>query len=204
MRQLLSKLVSRHQSAVIQVSTHPQQPAVSAGTTALGACFVTTLLRYSDHIFRHDPEHCELPLALESDTEEDDEDVSESEHSTVAPPLSLSKPPTLPLLTAAEVEVAGPVGVAAASNKTSPSRGAKTLSKSMRRRKKKADEKLASAPVAKAQPLLLLPADDARELETGGGDQRNPAEDESLATVVCVGIAAAAGTIAAALCVIFT
>ncbi|TYZ64490.1 hypothetical protein PybrP1_003909 [[Pythium] brassicae (nom. inval.)] len=210
---LLAKLVSRHQSAVIQVEgrerASQQQPVTGAAAT-LGACFVATLLRYSDHIFRHDPEHCEPETPGESDTEDESalEDVSEPEQpAPLAPPL-LTKVPTLPLLTAAEVEVAGPVVVAAPASKTSgrvsPSSAAKTLSKSMRRRKKKADEKLASAAVAK--PLPLLKKEEEARTDGGGdaGNQLNPAEDESLATVVCVGIAAAAGTIAAALCVIFT
>lgn len=166
---------------------------MSSGATDLGACFVTTLLRYSDHIFRHDPEDLDLQTSLESDTEEDEsaEDMSEPEQQTPASASTvLTKTPTLPLLTATEVEVTVPV---ATSSKSSPS-SAKTLSKSMRRRKKKADEKLAKKPVKKEDALVEDDAD----------SQSNPVEDESLATVVCVGIAAAAGTIAAALCVIFT
>lgn len=104
--------------------------------------------------------------------------------------------PTLPPLTAAEVQV----------NTPSPPKtvaSSKGSSKSMRRRKKHEDKLVVVDGTASAKQQ--------QQIKKDGLDDSNPAEagsdqdgEKSLPAVVCVGIAAAAGTIAAALCVIFT
>lgn len=60
--QLLAKIVSRHHAVIIHIddASPPTNSTVKKSSGAnlaeLGACFVTTLLHHSDHIFRHDPE----------------------------------------------------------------------------------------------------------------------------------------------------
>lgn len=58
--QILAKIVNRHHTAIIQIDASGTSAAASkqlpTNVIELGACFVTTLLHHSDHIFRHDPE----------------------------------------------------------------------------------------------------------------------------------------------------
>lgn len=89
----------------------------------------------------------------------------------------------------------------------SSNNNSKASSKSKGRRKKKGgeDQKLlqAVAAAAASAKLQLKKKEEALDVDLSGLQPENP-EDESLPAVLCVTIAAAAGTIAAALCVIFT
>uniref|UniRef100_K3WI52 Uncharacterized protein n=1 Tax=Globisporangium ultimum (strain ATCC 200006 / CBS 805.95 / DAOM BR144) TaxID=431595 RepID=K3WI52_GLOUD len=209
----LAKIVSRHHSAIIQID--PQEGHTSSSSARhrarihlpveLGTCFVTTLLHHSDHIFRHDPEqYVDLQISLESDTEDEEsgEDMSRQPEAPPAVVGSVMKtpPPTLPPLTAAEVHVTktpSPQKRNAANNNSSKSKSA------MRRRKKR-DDKLVASSAADAAAVIKQQIKKIDDDVNPADDQDAQDEDESLPAVVCVGIAAAAGTIAAALCVIFT
>jgi hypothetical protein len=207
--------------------TPPQPtPKDAAHLQALGICFVKTLLCHSDHIFRRDPEFVDPPALLDSETE--DEDFSE--HSPSASPAgaphkeligqqepqllspSSSSPTTDSPLSSAETEDAddecheAPTApVAAAETRHG---GKSSASRSIWKRKKR-EHKAAAAPGSarcqSSRPPAASPivpdvtcsaAAAASATVSGVGDA-----DESYATMA---IAAAAGTLAAVLCVIFT
>ncbi|KAF1330669.1 hypothetical protein FI667_g4872, partial [Globisporangium splendens] len=219
----LAKIVSRHHSAIIQIDATEDKTSTRHSASIhlpveLGTCFVTTLLHHSDHIFRHGPEVSkeESPVqrrtrhntktSLESDTE-DEESGEDTSRQPEAPPavvgsVTKTAPPTLPPLTAAEVHVTktpSPQKRSAVNNNSS-----KSTSKSAMRRRKKRDDKLVASSAADAAAVIKQQIKQIDDDVNPAEDQDAQDGDESLPAVVCVGIAAAAGTIAAALCVIFT
>ncbi|KAL4155158.1 hypothetical protein PRNP1_007271 [Phytophthora ramorum] len=185
---------------------------------ALSVCFVQMLLRYSDHIFRRDLQFEDIvPTLTYSDTEDDDvssEDVPDS--LTPASPAAVD---TILLEKASsnspEIEqsnkksgasVPEVVGVALEMEKAPiPS---KVASRALRKRKKR-EEKVAPVGTKTTRRANKFCSKLIQEMETKYIDEKMllsqaGINEEPLPAVVCVGIAAAAGTIAAVLCAFFS
>uniref|UniRef100_H3H5V8 Uncharacterized protein n=2 Tax=Phytophthora ramorum TaxID=164328 RepID=H3H5V8_PHYRM len=176
------------------------------------------LLRYSDHIFRRDLQFEDIvPTLTYSDTEDDDvssEDVPDS--LTPASPAAVD---TILLEKASsnspEIEqsnkksgasVPEVVGVALEMEKAPiPS---KVASRALRKRKKR-EEKVAPVGTKTTRRANKFCSKLIQEMETKYIDEKMllsqaGINEEPLPAVVCVGIAAAAGTIAAVLCAFFS
>lgn len=210
-----------------QLSQSGSTPKDLAHLQALGICFVKTLLCHCDHIFRRDPEFVDPPTLLDSETE--DEDFSE--HSPSASPagaprkelvnqkepelVSASSSPAMDSpLSSAETEDADDECHEAASapvvaTETRHS-GKSSASRSTRKRKKREHKAAAAAAGsarcqhtgAVASPIVPDVTCSAAAVATATAMVSADVDaDESYATMA---IAAAAGTLAAVLCVIFT
>ncbi|KAK1947086.1 hypothetical protein P3T76_001096 [Phytophthora citrophthora] len=138
---------------------------------ALGVCFVRMLVRYSDHIFRRDPQFEEIvPTLSYSDTEDDD--ISSEENCTRSRPDNLSE----------DFEKIK-------TNETlEPRQKPSGEETNMLKGKTTRQSNLSSLPIHEEGDQLLI--------------GKTWVDEEPLPAVVCVGIAATAGTLAA-LCVFF-
>ncbi|KAG7375976.1 hypothetical protein PHYPSEUDO_014768 [Phytophthora pseudosyringae] len=196
---------------------------------ALGVCFVQTLLRYSDHIFRRDLQFEDVaPTLSYSDTEDDDVSSEDgSARSRLQSPNNLNDIPnnlsdfekptnTNPTMSAKDNEPSASapelpipkqndknqdVFDLKTENTTLP---AKVSSRALHERKKREEKAMAvPAKTTRRAGSRSKPFRESELEEEQLVGSKEWAEEEPLPAVVCVGIAAAAGTLAAVLCVFF-
>ncbi|KAE8990482.1 hypothetical protein PR003_g21797 [Phytophthora rubi] len=196
---------------------------------ALGVCFVQTLLRYSDHIFRRDLQFEDMvPTLSYSDTEDDDvsseDGCTQNRHKSshdlkqISDNLSAAEfeeptntakadanvadevtsvPPELPESPQVDKNYEASVLNDGTKSVAVPSKG---VSRSLRKRKKR-EERVMTVPAKasrRANKSRAKPICDPVQQLLLGQEWEN---EEPLPAVVCFGIAAAAGTLAAMLCV---
>ncbi|KAG2786740.1 hypothetical protein PC129_g15574 [Phytophthora cactorum] len=161
----------------------------------LGVCFVQMLLRYSDHIFRRDLQFEDMVPTLSYSDTEDDDASSEDGSARLQSPQALNDNLSAEILETPTNKNYGDLvlDVAAVAKKESAAPSAKM---SLHKRKKR-EEKATEVPVKSARSRH------AEFLDEQLLSDEEWEDDEPLPTVVCFGIAVAAGTLAALLCVFF-
>ncbi|KAG6615145.1 uncharacterized protein IUM83_16889 [Phytophthora cinnamomi] len=239
---VLSTFTNKYHVKVFGMENHSDSEINSddsdeINSEALGVCFVQTLLRYSDHIFRRDLQFEDMvPTLSYSDTEDDDvwsedgcaesrqkyshglKEISnnlsaancEEPTNTIVVDANLADeatltPPDLSESTLVdkkdEVLVLNDGAVVQKNeNMVVPN---KVMSRSLRKRKKR-EERIIAEPAKASRRAIksrAKPISDPEHPINQAMLGQEWVNEEPLPTVVCFGIAAAAGTLAAMLCV---
>ncbi|ETO63326.1 hypothetical protein, variant [Phytophthora nicotianae P1976] len=199
-QEVFTTFLSKYHAKIITMTDDDTMPRFDSDPSnltikdELGMCFVQTLLRYSDHIFRRDSQFDDLvPTLSFSDTDDDD---SSSEDGSVLTRLQSAQDSNLSAeLLEKHTNSSAMNQIAISPDEEENALPAKVSSCSLFKRTKR-DEKTMKVLMKSA----TKPSSQAAFVDDGFSIGMEWEDEEPLPTGVCFGIAAA-GTLAAVLCV---